>query len=178
MLKDTVNAYGRISVINHWLLALLMIVMLALGLTFEQLDNGPLKSELRNWHKSLGMLVLLLGMWRVAWRIVQGFPEAAGAYLPWEKMLARAVHVFLLAMILIMPLSGYFMSTSTGRSINMFGLFEIGGLIQSKGVKDFAHSVHGFFPNLLIAIIVLHIGAALKHHFKDKDATLRRMLRF
>lgn len=175
MLRDNYNNLGRISIVNHWLLAALMIGMLVFGLVLEEMPRGAGKRELMGLHKSIGILILFLGMWRVGWRLVQAFPTPAGDSKNWEKRIAKIVHIVLLAGILLMPLSGYLMSSAGGKDINVFGLFVMPNITDSKALGDFSHSFHGYFPYFLIALIILHVAAAIKHHFISKDNTLKRM---
>ena len=173
--KDTQKAFGRISIINHWTLAILMIGMLIFGLILEDMPRAD-KRELMPLHKSIGILILFLGLWRVGWRIICRFPERLPGLKAWEINAAKVAHSILLIGILLMPLSGYVMSEAGGRSVSFFGLFNMPELPNSKALKDFASNIHDIFGKFLMAIILLHIAAALKHHFVSKDATLKRML--
>ena len=142
----------------------------------EDLPDGPYKWEVFNLHKSLGVLALLLGAWRVVWRIVQGFPEHVDGVLAWEKKAAVIAHYVLLVCIILMPLSGYIYSETGGYSVSFFGLFNLPSLPDSEYVSKIAKSIHGGGSNVLMITLLLHIGAALKHHFVNKDSTLKRML--
>ncbi|KMT66229.1 cytochrome b [Catenovulum maritimum] len=176
MWKDSQTSFGRISIINHWTLALLMIGMLIFGLVVEDMPRGPDKFEMIGLHKSVGVLVLFLGLWRIAWRIIQGFPSHVDGVLNWEKRVSKIVHIILLASILVMPLSGYVMSEAGGYEVSFFGLFSLPEIENSREIGGIAHEIHEIFGKVIMAVIIFHILGALKHHFVSKDRTLKRML--
>ena len=174
--KDGGARFGTVSILNHWVIAVLIIAMLALGLYMADLPRGPDKSELIQLHKSVGVLILLLGAWRVLWRIWIGFPEDVAAMPVWQRHAARAVHIVLLIAVLAMPISGYVMSSAGGHKVSFFNVFDLPALPENKAVSGAAGFVHEWLGYLVIAILFLHVLAAVKHHVVDKDATLRRMI--
>ena len=175
-LRDGPRSYGLVSRVNHWSVALVMLGMLGSGLVLE---HAPLAREtagaIMDWHKAIGVTVLLYGAWRVAWRLYERFPAAASAMPAWQERASKAVHVLLLVAIVAMPLSGIFMTLYNDRSIDVFGL-----VIPAQGsvewLAESAEAVHEIGANVLLGLLALHVGAALKHHLVDRDATLRRML--
>ena len=177
MSRKTTGGYGLISRLNHWAVALAMIGMLAFGLYLENAEIARAdRGALMGLHKSLGALFLAFALWRVGYRLAQGFPASAAAMSPLLEFAAKAAHWGLLACILIMPLSGLLMSLYGGHAVDVFGLFAIDGFEKNASVSGAAGAAHGVVGKLAIALILLHIGAALKHHFIDRDATLRRMI--
>lgn len=168
--------FGAVSVFNHWVIAVAVIAMLAIGLLMEEFPKGPERNFVVNLHKSIGIFVLLYGAWRVLWRLLWRFPDDVATMPGWQKTAASAVHWFLLAAILVMPLSGYIGSTTAGYPVSFFGLFSLPALGEAKWLSSIAWEVHEILANILIAAIVLHVLAALKHHLIDRDGTLRRML--
>lgn len=172
------TTYSIIDRVNHWLVALAVIGLLAAGWT---LYLGSLDREaagnLRDMHKAIGVCVLVFGVWRVGYRVVSGFPESVGTVPSWQLMSARIAHYILLAGLLVMPVSGLARGYFAGRGTDMFGLFEIpGAAVESETLSNLGSSIH-FFAGLLVTLVLaLHILAALKHHFLDRDATLVRML--
>lgn len=176
MLKDSPKQYGTLSIINHWVLAALMIGMLALGLVIDDMPRGAEKLELMGWHKSFGILILFLGLWRIVWRIIHGFPLPIEDSKHWENLSAKIAHIVLLASIFLMPITGYIMSSAKDRTTEFFGLFTMPNITNSKWLGEIAHEFHEIFPTILMVIIIVHIGAALKHHFINKDHVLKRML--
>ncbi|SMP10880.1 cytochrome b [Shimia sagamensis] len=168
------TAYDRMSRLNHWLVAVLMIGMLAGGIYMSQfLPRGPEKQTFMGIHKSIGLVVLILGSWRVYWRLRQGF--LAAVQDGWQTKLAHWAHVILLVGIVVMPMSGVMMSYFGGREIGVFGLFAIPGGPEISALKSLGGAVHGIFAKLMIATVLLHILGALKHVVMDKDGTWSRM---
>jgi len=173
----TSNSYDRISRLGHWVLAALMIAMLGFGIYLEQaVPPGPERGALMGLHKSVGVLVLMLGGLRVVWRLRQGFLPEAGHAPFWQATLAKAVHYVLLAGIVVMPLSGLVGSYFGGRATSVFGLFSLPAGPKIEWLGDLAYGIHGAGAVVLIAGILLHVAGALKHHFIDRDTTLLRMV--
>ncbi len=174
-MRDTGNRYGAVSIANHWIIAIVIIAMLAIGLYM-----GELPRDERTWwinlHKSIGVFVLIYGIWRVLWRVAFRFPEDVATMPHWQEVAAKGVHIALLLCILGMPISGYIMSSTGGHPVSFFGLFSLPALPESEAVNNIAGGIHEWLAYLLIAIIVVHVAAAVKHHVVDKDATLKRMV--
>lgn len=171
------KTFGKISRFNHWITALIFIAMLGLGffLAYGGLE-GAEKGPFRDVHKSVGTLFVLWAVWRVGWRLIQGFPEDVSAMPIWQSISAKFIHWLLLVSILAMPLSGVIGSLYGGRSIDIFGWFTVASLGDNETISGMAYNVHGGAPVFISILICIHIAAALKHHFFDKDATLRRMI--
>lgn len=169
--------YNLLSRLSHWIGAVAFILMLILGLVLEYGTLDPAnKFPLLKFHKAFGIILLVYGIWRVTHRLRGGFPEPLGDMPLWQEIASKAVHYILLASILLMPITGVLMSLSSGRSIDMFGLFQIHSIGSSKEISAFFRVLHKWVAYVFIASIALHIGAALKHHFMDKDGTLLRMI--
>ena len=177
MTDKTEATYGSTSRLNHWIGAVLFASLLIVGfvLSYDVLPKEQ-AGEVRNLHKATGTLVLLFAIWRVTWRIGQGFPPAASDRAGWELTLSKAVHGAMLLTLIVMPLSGVLMSLLGGRPIDMYGLFTIPPIAEMKDVGRSLREVHGYAGYTLAILIALHIAGALKHAVIDKDATLRRML--
>jgi len=176
-LQDNPQRYGLVSIANHWLTAALMIGMVILGLYMADLPKGPAKGDLVNIHKSFGILVLMLGILRMVWRSANPLPRAVGVEPPWQRKTARLLHFVLMALILLLPLSGWLMSSAAARPVTFFGQFTLPALLsENKNLADSLRDVHEFLAWTLLALLSVHVGAALKHHFLGHDNTLRRML--
>lgn len=177
ILIDGPTTYGLISRVNHWLIAAAMIGMLISGLIMAY---GPFEREtvgaIRDWHKPVGVLVLGYGLWRIGWRIAQGFPLEASVMPSWQAALSKLTHWTLLGMILVMPLSGILKSIYAGRDVVAFGL-TLPAQEKVEWIANAADTVHHYAAWALVVVIFLHIAGALKHHFIDGDTTLRRMIR-
>ena len=171
------DTYDAVSRINHWIVAVAMIGMLGFGL---YLDNSSLDRRelfpLLQVHKALGVLVLIYGVWRVGYRMMQGFPTPLGDAAAWQEAAAKAVHWFLLASIIVMPVSGLVMSLSGGHDVGVFSLFTIPSPGEFPALSSAAGVAHSLGGKILLFTIVLHVLGALKHRIIDRDATLSRMV--
>jgi cytochrome b561 len=170
-------SYDLISRFNHWIVAVVMIGMLIFGLYLHDLPPGPAKGQLIAPHKAIGVLVLIFGLWRVGYRLIQGFLEDASEMPKWQETIAKVIHLILIIGVIIMPLSGIVGSYFGGKSIEVFNLFTIPAGGKVEFLSELGHVVHGAFGRLMIFAVILHIAGALKHHFIDRDTTLTRMLR-
>lgn len=172
---DQSNRLSPTTVGLHWLLAAGMIGLLALGLVLEEMPKGDAKSALVWWHKGLGVLILVMALGRFAWRLREGFPAPLSRLPQWQERIAGLTHWFLLLGTLFMPVSGMMMSLGSGRSIDVLDLFTIPAIGKVEWMDKAGHIIHGLGGKLLIAAILLHVAAALKHQLFDNDATLARM---
>lgn len=128
-------------------------------------------------HKSLGMLLLGLLMFRVFWRVINIQPTALAAP-KWQQVAAHSMHQLLYIVMLLLMVSGYLISTADGRAIVIFDLINIPALPwHIANQEDIAGEIHAYLSWLLIALSAVHALAALKHHFINKDRTLKRMLK-
>lgn len=162
----------------HWLVALLILVQFALGWLAVSWRVSPLKLDLFVWHKSIGVLVLALVLLRLAWRL--GAPAAPGlpAHMPaWERIAARASHVLLYGLLLALPLSGWVVQSTSGMPFRVFRQWPLPAIAATdKAVSDLAALVHLCLGIALAVLLLVHIGAALRHHFVLRDEVLTRML--
>jgi cytochrome b561 len=166
----------------HWIVAVMMLVLLATGIYMEQTATHALYP----WHKSFGVLIVLFVVLRIFWRWQQGWPPPVRDYSAWEKRLSSIVHYLLIIGTVIMPMSGVMMSALGGHGVALFGLELVARnpdpvnpqevIPLNAAVAGIAHTVHEIAGYILVAGIWLHIIGALKHHILDKDGTLRRML--
>jgi cytochrome b561 len=176
MIKNTATSYGWITIAIHWLSALVVIGLFALGywmLTLGYYDTwyrlGPW------WHKSIGMTLLAVTLLRMLWVFSNPKPKPLGA--PWEQVAARIGHGLIYILLLVTMISGYLISTADGRGISVFDWFEIPALITGiPNQEDLAGEVHWYTALALVITAAGHALAALKHHFVNGDATLKRML--
>lgn len=176
--QDGPASYCLMSRLNHWITASAFLAALGLGLL---LGYGELSREaaapLMQWHKALGLLVLLWGGWRIVWRIAQGFPRSTSAASTAQHLAAKAVHIGLLTATLAMPVSGVLMSLAGGRDLTVFGAALLPALGDIPWLGTLAEAVHRNAPPVLLLFLILHVGGAMKHHFFDRDTTLARMIR-
>ena len=167
-------AYGPTSRALHWAVAALFLGTLGIGLLFDVIPRGARAPRL-DWHRAMGMGVLLLGARRLANRLGRGFPPDAAPAPRWQEAAARAGHWALLAVTLLMPLTGILMGLARGRALDMWGFTLLPAMPETPWLATAAGAVHEALPWALVALIALHVGGALKHHLVDRDATIKRM---
>ena len=161
----------------HWLMAVLLIGLLALGFYMQGLPLSPEKLQLYAWHKWAGVTAFLLVLFRLAWRVTH-IPPALPASMPkLMQFAAHAGHLALYGLMLAIPLSGWLMSSAKGFQTVWFGVLPIPDLLdKNKELGDLLQTVHMSLNLLFVVTIAGHVGAALKHHLIDKDDILTRML--
>jgi cytochrome b561 len=175
--KNTWRRYRATAQALHWIVAGLIVAQYVLARTAAHLPLGARKLALLAEHKSLGMTVLVLAVIRLAWRLKNPPPPLPTDTHHVERLLAGVAHVSLYVLLFAMPLSGWLMSSAKNYSVSWFSAFTWPNLIEpGEGAFDFFKALHHLLSNLLFAIASLHILAALKHHFWNKDAVLVRML--
>lgn len=177
MLKNSPSHYGLVSVALHWLVALTVFGLFGVG--FWMVDLSYYSEWYRTapyWHKSVGILLAIAMVLRVLWRYFSPPPKALAGHKRWEKRTSAVVQLWLYLSIFILVLSGYLISTEDGRPIAVFTWFDVpalGALFANQA--DIAGQVHEYVAYSLVTLALLHGLAALKHHFIDKDTTLKRM---
>lgn len=161
----------------HWLVAAMIIGMLALGFYMVGLPLSPNKLKLYSWHKWAGVSIFLLVLLRLFWRRVHQPPAMPDHFSPLVQKAATAGHLVLYALMLAIPLSGWLMSSAKGVQTVWFGVLPIPDLLpENKMLGDILLAIHVNLNLLLVVAILGHVVMALKHHFIDGDDTLRRML--
>jgi len=175
-LRNHLQGYGLVSVLLHWIMAILIIGLFALGKYMAGLDYyDPWYQKAPDLHRSLGVVAAMLLAFRLGWRLTNPHPEPIGK--PWEKRAAAWLHRLFYGLIAAIAVSGYLITTADNQALSVFGWFEIPATLSGfENQADAAGAVHEWLANLLITLVVLHSLAALKHHFIDHDPTLRRML--
>ena len=176
MLRNSSQQYGWLSILFHWLSAVIVIGMFALGWWMVDLNYySPWYTDAPHYHKSVGILLIALTTARVAWKVSQTSPEAIGN--KWEKKGAKMAHVLFYLLIFTMFFSGYLISTADNRGIEVFNWFTLGSIGRLfEDQADTAGFVHEYLAYTLIGLASLHALAAFKHHFINNDTTLVRML--
>ncbi|WP_435954265.1 cytochrome b [Dryocola sp. BD626] len=176
--RNTPDRYGHLSVLIHWLIALTVYGMFGLGLwmvTLGYYDGWYHKAP--ELHKSIGMIVLLVMVVRVLWRFISPPPPPLANYSKVTRVSAVAAHLLLYVLLFAILLSGYLISTADGKPVSVFGLFDVPATLSDFGAQaDLAGTLHLWLAWGVVVLSVLHGLAALKHHFIDKDVTLKRML--
>jgi cytochrome b561 len=165
----------------HWLSAALIFVLLGLGWFMVHGDlKASTKFDLYQLHKSLGFLSVALLLPRLAARYLNPSPRAPSTMPLWERRLAGLTHATFYALLLIAVLSGWLLASAAIIAIptRFFDLFVIPGLVGPNGaLSNEMTFLHYLVSRLLMGLLVLHVAAALKHHFIDRDDIVRRMVR-
>ncbi len=181
-MKDTKDKLSRLTIALHWLVGITIIGLIAVGIYMTENEAFALYPI----HKSIGVLVFALVVWRVVWRAMNGWPRSVGDYSTLERISAKVVHWTLIVGTVLFPISGFIMSAAGGHGVAVFGLELVAAnpdpanpgevIALNGGMAQFARTLHGVLGNVMIAAILLHIAGAFKHHLFDRDGTLRRML--
>ncbi|MBN7820911.1 cytochrome b [Bowmanella yangjiangensis] len=176
-MRNSETSWGWTSIVLHWLSALAVIGLFALGWWMVDLDYySEWYREAPHLHKSIGILLALTTLLRLLWRFKKPRPETLGK--PWEVNLSHFTHVLMYILLLAIFTSGYLISTADSRGIDVFNWFTVPGLGEwIENQEDLAGEVHEWLAWSLIGLVVLHALAAIKHHVIDKDNTLTRMLK-
>lgn len=184
MVQSTLSpSYTAVAKTLHWLIALAIIGMLALGWIMTSLPNGPDKFSLFQWHKSIGITILLLSFARLGWRLTHTAPLLPLAMPRWEKIAAKATHVLFYILIIGMPLTGWIIVSSSPLNLPtmLYGVIpwpHLPVLPELENKKEIGHvfgAIHGYLAYVIAGLLVLHIAAAWKHHLIDRDDILIRM---
>jgi cytochrome b561 len=171
--------YSAVAKAFHWIIAALIVTQFVLANLEDDLPIGARKLALLARHKSVGMTILMLAVLRLLWRLKNPPPALPSEMAPLQRALARATHVAFYVLLFVMPVTGWMMSSAKNYSVSWFGFFTWPNLIgKNTAAYNFLHATHEALSDVLFAIAVLHILAALKHHFWNKDNVLLRMLPF
>ncbi len=173
--------YHSVAILLHWVMALAIIGMIVIGFVMGDVSPLARKIAVYQFHKSLGLTVLALSIVRLGWRLLHRAP-ALPAHMPaWEVFGARASHVLLYVLMIGLPLSGWYIISTSSNTMptQYFGLFTVPLLPvfgDKKGAHELSEELHELLAFGAIALVTLHVLAALKHHFIDRDDVLKRML--
>jgi cytochrome b561 len=177
--SGAVARYTRVAILLHWLIAVLMLTTIPLGL-YSAGNEGALADQLTNLHKLIGIAILGLTLVRIGWRLTHRPPPLPVAMAPVLRLIARATHVAFYGLLLAMPLSGWWMTSAFPKRhpFGIPGVFDVPFLPIEMGMASAgaAHEIHEILGWMTIALVLLHITAALKHHFLDRDDVLARIL--
>lgn len=173
------QGYTRTAIALHWLVALLIFVTFPLGVYMHDLPLSPNKLQLYSWHKWIGITILTLAILRLLWRTRHPPPLLPDATPRWQRRASQGVHFLLYTLILAIPLSGWLMSSAKGFQTVWFGILPLPDLVsKDKALGELLTVVHESLNFTLLGLVAAHVVAAMKHHFIQRDAILRRMLPF
>jgi cytochrome b561 len=169
------HRYTSTAIAFHWLLALAIFGTFAVGIYMHELPMSPTKLKLYNWHKWAGVTILALSFLRLAWRLTHTPP--ADAPMPaWQQKAAHAAHLALYGLFFAVPLSGWAYSSAAGFPVVWLGVLPLPDFVPvDRDLAELLKGVHKVLTLSMAAIVLVHVAAALKHHFIDKDGLLLRM---
>ena len=175
-LKNTLTRYGALAQLFHWVIVVLIITQFVLALWADGLP--PIKKlGVLGTHKSIGITILMLAVLRLAWRLFNPVPLQPRGMPRWQELSAHVSHFLLYALLFITPVLGWLMSSARAFSVSWWGLVTLPDFIEpNKAAFERLHDWHEAMANTLAVLALIHIAAALKHHFFDRDDVLRRML--
>jgi cytochrome b561 len=170
--------YSRANQVLHWVTALCMLAILPMAWVMTNAKEGTAFDEaLFNWHKTLGAIVLLVTLWRIGWRFVDGPPPYPAMVAAWEKGLAAATYWLFFFILLWMPVTGFLTSTYGGHPTKLFNLIPTPQILpKDKALSDLFADLHGLGQWAVYALIALHLGAVAFHLIWRQDGVLGRML--
>jgi cytochrome b561 len=176
---QTATSWNTPAKFFHWLIAALIFAQIALGLAAVNWPLSPMKLNLFFWHKSIGMTVLLLVALRLLWRFTNPVPALPADLPAWERHSAHASHFLLYGVMIGLPVSGWVLSSASGVPFRIFGEIPLPSIAAvDKEAAEFAKHVHHAFVFLLVLLLIVHVGAALRHHYVKHNDVLKRMLPF
>lgn len=170
------TTYSKTSIALHWIVGLTFISVFIIGDYLSDLPRGPEKMDLLAQHKSFGFLILFFALARVFWRVKEGKVAPVSSMPAWQEKAAKAVHGLLLLATLAMPISGIAMNIGGGRAFDVFGYTLVSAGEKIVWLQEMGSTIHKTAPQIIIAIVALHVLSVIKHQVIDKDATLSRML--
>jgi cytochrome b561 len=186
-LDRTLSRYSIVAIALHWLIALLILANIVLAWTFQNMPKGLTAFQLIQLHKSLGITVLLLSVVRLGWRLANP-PPAAPPMPRWQHLASQVAHWAFYAIMIGMPLSGWVMVSASklGLPTLLYGVIPWPHIpfihdlppTAKKAWDDGADNVHSALAWVAYVLIPLHVAAALKHQFYDRDDLLARMVPF
>ena len=167
------NRYNNISIILHWILGAALVAIFIFGNYMADLPFSPQRLKLFNWHKWAGIMILFLSLLLLLWRLTHPAPALPAKF---ELKAHQVTHIALYAMFFVVPLTGWAYTSAAGFPVVLFGLFPLPDLIGAdKALATLIKPWHEISAFTLAGLVVLHILAALKHHFIDRDGLLQRM---
>lgn len=171
------NVYTMTAKVLHWLMAVAIVCMFGFGFYVSNMSFSPQKLQFLSYHKWTGVTIFMLALVRLSWRIMHRPPALPAHMGKMEQLVAHAGHAVLYLLMFCIPVSGWLMSSAKGFQTVLFGVFPLPDLIgKDRELGHVLQTVHLGLNLILAAVVVGHVLAALKHHFKDRDDVLTRMM--
>lgn len=178
-MKPGTDRYTSTAIALHWMVAALIVGSFVIGLVAVELAVSPQKLRLYSWHKWIGVSIAVLALARLGWRLWHPAPALPPGMRRWERRAAAGSHALLYTLLLAVPVTGWLMSSAAGFPVVYFGVLPLPDLVaKDKALADTLKLVHYALNKTLLVLVLLHVTAALKHHFVDRDEVLVRMLPF
>jgi cytochrome b561 len=175
--SNTDSSWGAPARFLHWLVAALIFIQFALGWLAVGWRLSPMKLNLFVWHKSTGVVILAIVLLRLLWRLANPTPALPAETPAWERAAAHVSHGLLYVMMIAMPLTGWIVQSAAGVPFRIFWRIPLPALVSpDKHTAELAALAHFSLGIAFSALLVLHIGAALRHHFVKRNNVLTRML--
>jgi cytochrome b561 len=176
-LRNTEAGWGLVARSLHWSIAALVFAQFALGWMAASWHLSPTKLNLFVWHKSIGMMVLVLALLRLLWRFGNSVPAAPAGAPAWERTTASAAHALLYVLLVAMPLDGWLLNSAAGVPFSIFWTIPLPPLVApDPKLADACKLAHFWMFILLAAVVAGHAAAALRHHFIKRNDVLIRMI--
>jgi cytochrome b561 len=177
LLRNTPDRFGFVARGFHWLIFLLLIGSFTIAWSMIDLPLGIQKLKLYSWHKWVGATVFLIVLLRLAWRLANRQPKTPPGTPRWQRAAAGLSHFLLYAVLIVMPLTGWVMSSAKNLPLVYLGLVYIPSPFGvDQALAEVMVTVHVTLSILLLVLVGIHVLAALYHHFILRDDVLRRML--
>jgi cytochrome b561 len=179
--RSDAHRYHGLSILLHWVLALALLVIFSVGVYMADLPFSPQRLKLFNWHKWAGVSFLALSVLRLLWRVIQKppeLPDTVARNMPgWQMRAFHATHIALYALFFVVPLIGWAYSSAAGFPIVLFGVLPLPDLLSAdKALAELIKPLHAVAAFTLGGLVVLHVAAALKHQWVDRDGLLLRIM--
>ena len=179
-MESAAPRYTPTAIALHWVLAVAIVGSSAVGWYMSDLKFSPLQLKLYNWHKWAGMTILLLSIGRLAWRLTHRPPELPSSVThsmpPWQVRAYHGVHHAMYVLFFVVPLVGWAYSSAAGFPVVLFGVLPLPDFVPvDKPLSEILKLAHKTLAFTLGAVVLAHVGAALKHQFIDRDGLLARM---
>lgn len=173
--KNTSSSYGLVAKLLHWAIGIMLIGMIVVGFSMSGISDPEVKGKIYNLHKATGVLLLFLISLRFLWMLINSKVLLPSELPQWQKIAATVNINMLYLLMFLMPLSGFLMTILSGRSIDVYGLFNINSFLQNPTFAKVFYAIHGNSAFILAGLVILHILASMYHHFVRKDNVLKRM---
>lgn len=176
-MSESTSEYTRPAIALHWLMAGLIIAAFALGWTLVNMETSPQKLRWISWHKWLGITILGLAALRLVWKLKHPAPPLPASIPVWQQQAAHLLHLGLYGLMFAIPLSGWLFSSAKGFPVVYLGIVPLPDLIgPNETLATTLRTLHEWLNYALLLAVMGHVGAALKHHFIERDGVLARML--